>query len=97
MIVPIFLFFVFLPFLFLFFFHIPPSIPLFLEYKIPFSHFYYITRIMSAGQEGKSLSERVEVPSISKDAAKKIALLEQEFISADVEQRMFISILHCFG
>lgn len=52
---------------------------------------------MSAGQEGKSLSERVEVPSISKDAAKKIALLEQEFISADVEQRMFISILHCFG
>lgn len=79
------------------FFHIPPSIPLFLEYKIPFSHFYYITRIMSAGQEGKSLSERVEVPSISKDAAKKIALLEQEFISADVEQRMFISILHCFG
>lgn len=53
---------------------------------------------MSAGQEGKSLSERIETPSISKDAAKKIALLEQEFISADVEQCMFfISILRCCG
>lgn len=54
---------------------------------------------MSAGQEGKSLSERIETPSISKDAAKKIALLEQEFISADVEQCMFMffSILCCVG
>lgn len=43
---------------------------------------------MSA-EDGKSLSERVEVPGISKEAAKKIALLEQEFINAEVEQRMY--------
>lgn len=43
---------------------------------------------MSA-EDGKSLSERVEVPGISKEAAKKIELLEQEFINAEVEQRMY--------
>lgn len=52
---------------------------------------------MSAGQEGKSLSERIGTPSISKDATKKIALLEQEFISAEVEQCKFFSILCCVG
>lgn len=67
--------------------------------RYPFPIFIIITSIMSAGQEGKSLSERIETPSISKDAAKKIALLEQEFISADVEQCMFMffSILCCVG
>lgn len=43
---------------------------------------------MSA-EDAKSLSERIEVPGISKEAAKKIALLEQEFINAEVEQRMY--------
>lgn len=43
---------------------------------------------MSAEQEAKSLGERVEVPGLSKDAAKKIAHLEQEFIRAEVEQCM---------
>lgn len=41
---------------------------------------------MSAEQEAKSLGERVEVPGLSKDAAKKIAHLEQEFVRAEVEQ-----------
>lgn len=45
--------------------------------------------IMSAGQE-KPLAERVEVPGVSKEAAKKISHLEQEFIRAEVEQRMFL-------
>lgn len=46
---------------------------------------------MSA-EDTKPLAERVEVPGISKDAAKKIALLEREFINAEVEQRMYSSI-----
>lgn len=93
----IFVFSVFLTFLFLFFFHIPPQFLCFWNQRYPFLIFI-ITSIMSAGLEGKSLSERIETPSISKDAAKKIALLEQEFISADVEQCMFfISILRCCG
>ncbi|BCR89548.1 histone chaperone napB [Aspergillus chevalieri] len=40
---------------------------------------------MSAGQE-KPLAERIEVPGVSKEAAKKISHLEQEFIRAEVEQ-----------
>lgn len=40
--------------------------------------------IMSAGQENL-----VEMPTVSKEAAKKISHLEQEFIRAEVEQRMF--------
>lgn len=48
---------------------------------------------MSA-EDGKSLSEHVEVPGISKDAAKKIALLEQEFINAEVEQRMYTLLIY---
>lgn len=44
---------------------------------------------MSAGQE-KPLAERIEVPGVSKEAAKKISHLEQEFIRAEVEQRMFL-------
>lgn len=75
----------------------PSQFLCFWDQRYPFLIFI-ITSIMSAGQEGKSLSERIETPSISKDAAKKIALLEQEFISADVEQCMFfISILRCYG
>lgn len=48
---------------------------------------------MSAGQY-KSLAERIEVPGITQEAAKKISHLEQEFIRAEVEQRKFVSILH---
>lgn len=39
---------------------------------------------MSAGQENL-----VEIPTVSKEAAKKISHLEQEFIRAEVEQRMY--------
>lgn len=53
-----------------------------------------LAHTMSA-ENGMSLSERVEVPGISKEAAKKIALLEQEFINAEVEQRMYSSIDLC--
>ncbi|KAL1970732.1 hypothetical protein VTN77DRAFT_2566 [Rasamsonia byssochlamydoides] len=38
------------------------------------------------GNEGKSLFERIEAPSIPKEAGRKIAQLEQEFIRAEVEQ-----------
>ncbi|PLN75309.1 hypothetical protein BDW42DRAFT_189353 [Aspergillus taichungensis] len=37
-------------------------------------------------EEQKSLAERIEVPDIPKAAAKKIALLEQQFLRAEVEQ-----------
>lgn len=39
--------------------------------------------------EDKSLLERVEFPTIPKDAAKKIAHLQEEFLRAEVEQRTF--------
>lgn len=39
--------------------------------------------------EDKSLLERVEFPAIPKDAAKKIAHLQEEFLRVEVEQRMF--------
>lgn len=41
--------------------------------------------------EDQSLLERVEMPNIPKDAQKKIAYLQEEFIRAEVEQRTF----HC--
>lgn len=41
---------------------------------------------MSNGAEDQSLLERVEFPTIPKDAAKKIAHLQEEFIRAEVEQ-----------
>lgn len=43
---------------------------------------------MSNGED-QSLLERVEVPSIPREAAKKIAILEEEFIRAEVEQCRF--------
>lgn len=36
-----------------------------------------------------SLEERVEMPSIPKDVARKIARVEEEFTRAEVEQRMY--------
>lgn len=57
----------------------------------PGSNWILLAYIMSA-EDTKPLAERVEVPGISKDAAKKIALLEREFINAEVEQRMYSSI-----
>lgn len=37
--------------------------------------------------EDKSLLERVEMPTIPKDAQKQIAILEEQFDRAQVEQR----------
>lgn len=38
--------------------------------------------------EDQSLMDRVEMPNIPKDAQKKISHLQEEFIRAEVEQRM---------
>lgn len=44
----------------------------------------------SNSNEGKSLFERIEeAPSIPKEAARKIAQLEREFVRAEVEQSMY--------
>jgi hypothetical protein len=40
----------------------------------------------NSSNEGKSLFDRIEFPSIPKGAGRKIAQLEQEFIRAEVEQ-----------
>lgn len=39
--------------------------------------------------QGKSLEERIEFPSIPKEAAKKIARLEEEFTRTEVDQCLF--------
>ena len=47
-------------------------------------------------EEQKSLAERIEVPDIPKAAAKKIALLEQQFLRAEVEQCLSSFFLSLF-
>lgn len=44
---------------------------------------------MSNGED-QSLLERVEMPTIPREAARKIALVEEEFTRAEVEQRMYL-------
>ena len=46
---------------------------------------------MSAGED-QSLLERTEMPSIPREAARKIALIEDEFTRAEVEQRMYLPV-----
>lgn len=43
--------------------------------------------VAQESKEALSLFERIELPSIPKEAGRKIAQLEQEFIRAEVEQR----------
>ena len=56
---------------------------------------------MSAEEANTSLLERIQRPEVSKETAKKIALIEEEFVRAEVEQCMFlVSFLFfsfCFG
>ena len=44
--------------------------------------------------QGKTLEERIEFPSIPKDAAKKIARVEEEFTRAEVDQCLFTLYLN---
>ena len=46
--------------------------------------------------EDQSLLERVEIPSIPKEAAQKISHLQEQFIRAEVEQRKLPN-LSCFA
>jgi hypothetical protein len=47
-------------------------------------------------EEGKSLFDRIEVPSMPKDVARKIALLEHELVEAEIEQRKYFFDLYLF-
>lgn len=51
---------------------------------------------MSAEEQNQSLLERIQRPEVSKETQKKIALVEQEFIQAEVEQREFFIFLFFF-
>lgn len=42
-------------------------------------------------EKGKSLEERIELPSVPLDVAKKIARAEEEFTRAEVEQCMSLA------
>lgn len=44
-------------------------------------------------QANTSLLERIQRPEVSKETAKKISLIEEQFARAEVEQCMFFSFL----
>ncbi|RAH40363.1 histone chaperone napB [Aspergillus brunneoviolaceus CBS 621.78] len=48
---------------------------------------------MSAEEQNQSLLERIQRPEVSKETQKKIALVEQEFIQAEVEQLRHSTLL----
>ena len=41
-----------------------------------------------SGDEAPSLFERITLPSIPKEVGRKISQLEQEFVRAEIEQRV---------
>lgn len=56
---------------------------------------------MSAEEANTSLLERIQRPEVSKETAKKISLVEEQFARAEVEQCMFflsfyLSLCLCF-
>ena len=51
--------------------------------------------VAKESKEARSLFERIEFPSIPKEAGRKIAQLEQEFIRAEVEQRKWFLLFFC--
>lgn len=52
--------------------------------------------VAKESKEARSLFERIEFPSIPKEAGRKIAQLEQEFIRAEVEQRKWFLLFFFF-
>lgn len=51
---------------------------------------------MSAEEANTSLLERIQRPEVSKETAKKISLVEEQFARAEVEQCMFFSFYLSF-